>query len=117
MSGHLLEWRRTNNKLVRKHAECPIVDLLVVFSALDHLGWEVIEGAAEGGPPVTGGVYAPAEIANLELAVDAQEEILGLDISVDDVLGVEIGERVGHLIDVDGAASFGEAAVLCELLV
>jgi hypothetical protein len=39
VSGHLLEWRRTNNKLVRKHAECPIIDFLVVLAALDHLGW------------------------------------------------------------------------------
>ena len=36
---------------------------------------------------------------------------------MDDVLGMEIGKCVGHLIDVDGAASFGEATKLCELLV
>jgi len=71
VSGHLLEWRRTNNKLVHEHAECPIIDLLVVLATLDHLGWEVVERAAEGGPPIAGRVYAPTKIANLELAVDA----------------------------------------------
>jgi hypothetical protein len=85
-----------------------------VLAALNHLG--VVEGATEGGPPVTGCMY-PAEIANLELAVDTQEKILWLDISVDDVLGIEIGKCVGHLVDVDGAASFGEVTELCELFV
>jgi len=36
---------------------------------------------------------------------------------VDDVLGMEVGKSVGHLIDIDGAASLGEGTVLCELLV
>jgi hypothetical protein len=36
---------------------------------------------------------------------------------VNDVLGMEIGRCVGHLIDVDGAASFREATILRELLV
>jgi hypothetical protein len=75
--------------------------------ALDHLGREVVKGAAEGGPPVTGGVYASAEITNLELTVDAQEKILGLDIVMDNVFGMEIGQCVGHLVNVDGAALLG----------
>ncbi len=36
---------------------------------------------------------------------------------MDDVLGMEVGKSVGHLIDIDGAASLGEGTVLCELLV
>jgi hypothetical protein len=114
VSGHLFEWGRTDIKLVHKHAECPIIDLLVVLTALDHLGGEVVERAAECGPPVTGRVYAPAD---LELAVDAEEEILGLDIPVNGVFGMEVGKCVGHLVNVDGAASLGGAAVLCELLI
>lgn len=45
-------------------------------------------------------MYAPAEIANLELAVNAEEQVLGLDISVDDMLAVEVGKSVRHLRDV-----------------
>jgi hypothetical protein len=37
-----------------------------------------------------------------------------LDISVHDLLGMEIGKCVGHPIDVDGAALFGEATILHE---
>ena len=36
---------------------------------------------------------------------------------MDDVLGVEVGKRVGHLVDVYGAAPLREGTVLCELLV
>jgi len=77
-----------------------------VLAALDHLGREVVKRTAECGASVAGCVHAPTKIADLELAVDTQEEIFRLDISVDDVLGVEVRKRVGHLIDVDGAAPF-----------
>jgi hypothetical protein len=36
---------------------------------------------------------------------------------MNDVLGMEIGQSVCHLVDVDRAASFGEGTVLCELFV
>ena len=88
-----------------------------MLAAFDHLGGEVVESAAECGAPVTGRMHAPAKIANLELAVDAQEKILGLDISMDDVLGVEVGKSVGHLINVDRAPPLRETTVLCELLI
>ncbi len=88
-----------------------------MLAALDHLGWEIVEGAAEGGAPVTRGVHAPAKVADLELAIDAKEEVLGFDVPVDDVLRVEVGEGVGHLVDINGAAALRERAVLCELLV
>lgn len=88
-----------------------------MFAALDHLGRQVVERAAERGAPIAGRVHAPAEIANLELAIDAKEKVLGLDVSMNDVLGVEVGKCVGHLVDVDRAASLREATVLCELFV
>ena len=88
-----------------------------MLTTLDHLRGKVVERAAECGPAVTGRMYAPSKVADLELAVDAKKEILWLDVSMNDVLGMEIGKSVGHLIDVDGAASLGEATVLCELLV
>ena len=88
-----------------------------MLASFDHLGWEVVERTTEGGAAVARSVHAPAKVADLELAVDTQEKILGLDISVDDVLRVEVGEGVGHLIDVDGAATLREGTVLRELLV
>ena len=37
---------------------------------------------------------------HVELTVYTQEEIVWLDICVDDVLGMEIGKCVGHLVEV-----------------
>lgn len=42
----------------------------------------------------------PPKVADLELAVDPDEDVLGLDVAVDDVLGVEVRQGVGHLGDV-----------------
>lgn len=42
----------------------------------------------------------PAKVADFELAVDADEDVFGLDVPVDDVFGVEVDEGVGHLGDV-----------------
>ena len=57
--------------------------------------------------PVTGAgarrdaeAHRPAKVANLELAIDANEQVLGLDVAVDDVLPVQVAKRVGHLRDV-----------------
>ncbi len=46
-----------------------------------------------------------AKVADLELAVDANEEVLGLDVPVDDVLREEVGEGISHLVDTDGTAA------------
>ena len=88
-----------------------------MLTALDHLRWEIIERAAEGSAPITRRVHAPAKVADLELAVDAEKQILRLDIPVDDVFRMEVGEGVCHLVDIDGATALREGTKLCELLV
>jgi hypothetical protein len=45
-------------------------------------------------------VDGPAKVGELEFAVDAEQEVLGLDVAVDDVLAVQVRERVGHLRDI-----------------
>ena len=60
---------------------------------------------------------APSKVTYLEFTVDSDEEIFRLNIPVDYVFGVEVDEGVCHLVDVNSASSFGEAAVLGELLV
>ena len=88
-----------------------------MFAALDHFRWEIVESAAEGGAPITWRVHAPAKVADLELAVDAEKQILRLDVPVDDVFRMEVGEGVCHLVDIDGTTALREGAKLCELLV
>ena len=60
---------------------------------------------------------APAEVGDLELAVEAEEQILGLDVPVDDVLLVAVIERAGHVEDVLGRFRLGEAELDGELLI
>jgi hypothetical protein len=43
---------------------------------------------------------APTKIAYLELTVDAEEEVLGFNVSVDDVFAVQIRQSIGHLSDI-----------------
>jgi hypothetical protein len=42
-------------------------------------------------------VHGPTKVSDLELAVDAEEEVLRLDISMDNVLPMQIRQSVGHL--------------------
>ena len=60
---------------------------------------------------------APPKVTNLEFTIDSDKEILGLDISVDYVFGMEVDESVGHLVDINSTSTFGKAAILHELLV
>ena len=60
---------------------------------------------------------APPKVTNLEFTVDSDEEILGFNIPVDNVFGVEVDKSVGHLVDVNGTPTFGKAAILHKLLV
>jgi hypothetical protein len=42
----------------------------------------------------------PPEVADFQFAVDADEDVFGFDVAVDDVFSVEVDEGVGHLGDV-----------------
>ena len=83
----------------------------------DHLWWQVVQGAAHGLASVVGSVDRPAEIANLDFTVDADEDVLGLDVPVNDVLPVKIPQRAGHLRNVDSRLPLWEAALPPKVLV
>ena len=104
-------------KLVREHTQRPHVDGGIVVPPFHHLGGQVIEGTAERLPPGVGRVDAPAEIGNLQLALDADEEVLGLDVAVNHVLLVAVHQRPGQRRDVGGGAPLAEPLRLLELLV
>ncbi|KAI9454641.1 hypothetical protein BJY52DRAFT_1224973 [Lactarius psammicola] len=104
--GHLLKWGQANDE--------PSTFSLCLWPSTISGGR--VGDAAEDGALVTQGMHIPAKVADLELAVDAEEEVLRLDVPVDDVLHVEVGEGIGHLVDIDGTAML-RGAVFCELLV
>lgn len=63
-----------------------------------HLGRKVVEGSAEGLAPITGCMTGPAEVGEFDCVIET-EEILRLYVPVDDVLLVDVGERLRDLVD------------------
>ena len=61
-----LEGRVAHEELVAQDAQAPDVDFVVVGEVIDHLGGQVVKSAAEGLPPVIGGVDAPPEVSYLD---------------------------------------------------
>jgi len=62
-------------------------------------------------------MHTPAEIADFDLAVDADEDVLGLDVAVHDVLLMQVLQRAGHLRDVLRGLPLGEFAGFAQVLV
>lgn len=60
---------------------------------------------------------APSEVADFDLPVDADEDVLGLDVPMHDVFLVEVLEGGRHLRYVLGCLGLGEALLLAEMLV
>ena len=56
----------------------------------------------------------PAEIGKLELTIQTDENVLWLDITVDDVLGVAVVDGVGHLDDVASSSLLIEALLITK---
>ena len=121
LDGRVLERRLAAQELIREHAQAPQVDGLAVevllAAGLDHLRGQVVEGAAHGVAAVVGRVHAPAEVRDLDLAVDADQDVLGLDIAVHDVLLMQIFQGGGHLRDVLRGLPLWEARLLAQVLV
>ncbi len=98
--GGRLEGRLADEKLVAEHAQRPEVDLLVVRSIVYHLRREVVERAADGCATRGGRMHRPAKVSDLKVTVDAEQQVLWLDVAVNDLFRVAIAQGVGQLIDV-----------------
>mmetsp|Transcript_33002 Transcript_33002/g.96319 ORF Transcript_33002/g.96319 Transcript_33002/m.96319 type:complete len:227 (+) Transcript_33002:250-930(+) len=65
---------------------------------VNHLGREVIERAAEGLPQVAmRELLTPSEVGELRHATVKQEDVLGLDVTVDNIERVQVVQGAGHL--------------------
>ena len=73
---------------------CPISKLRVSY--LNHLRGQVVESAAHGGAPAAGRVHGPPEVGDLEVTLHVEEEVLGLDVAVDHLHRVAIGQRLDN---------------------
>lgn len=80
-------------------AEGPDVDLGAVLLLLDDLGRHPVGRTDHGGAlgALLGELGAEAEVCDLDVAAGGEEDVVGLDVSVDDVLGVQVHETLACL--------------------
>lgn len=89
---------------------------MTVGPTLNHLRGQVIECAAQCRPTISWCVDRPSKIGNLELAVETDENVLGLEVAVDDVLRMAIVQGMCEGGDVACGARLVEFGTV-ELLV
>mmetsp|Transcript_24980 Transcript_24980/g.60132 ORF Transcript_24980/g.60132 Transcript_24980/m.60132 type:complete len:362 (-) Transcript_24980:88-1173(-) len=112
-----LERRHPHQKLVQEHPQRPRIHLLVVLAPLDHLGGQIVEGAAQRVPTGGRGVDAPSEVGDLNVVVRTQQQILRLDVAMDDVLRMTVLHGRAQVADEARGRAFRELPARRELLV
>lgn len=94
-----------------------MVHALIVHLLLHDLRWEVIQRPAHRLAPISRRVHAPPEICNLQLTIQAYEDVLRLDIPMHDMLGVQVQQRVRHLVYIPRTAAVAKAPLLSQLFI
>ena len=88
-----------------------------MVAPLHHLRREVVERPAQRLAPAVRRVHGPTEVRDLQLALDADEQVFGLDVAVDHVLLVAVQQSLGQRRNVRRRALLAEPLALLELLV
>ena len=76
---------------------CPTAYLLIVLSVLHHFWGQVVESPTHRGSPGRRSVHGPAEVCDLDVSLHTHQKILRLDVSVDDLLAVAVGQGICKL--------------------
>jgi hypothetical protein len=96
-----------------EHAGLELLRLAVVRCADDHVDLRRVGADDRRAVPRA----SEAEVEDLDLAVVLDEDVLGLDVAVDDALGVRLGEAEAGLVDDgDGLRGVQRASKLCHAL-
>lgn len=117
LRGRVLERGLAGEKLIGQDPQGPLVDGVRVIrlpARAYHLGGQVVQCAAQGVPPVARGVDAVAEVGQLQLAAQAEEDVLGLHVAVHDVLAVQVRQGQRDLGDALGRAALREPALALQ---
>ena len=93
-----LERAFTAHQLIRQDAQSPDIALLVVLLSQYQLRRQVKRSATDCVPHTILAIGWPAEVCKLDHVV-AQQNVLGLDVSMDDVVEVQVIKTVCHLVD------------------
>ena len=113
------EWEAMLGDLEQGDAGGPDVGRDSVRLPRDALRGHVVAGADEGAGVALGAELARhAKVAELHVAVAAQEDVARLDVAVDDLLGVEVRQAVEHALgDLPQDLLAGSTAETLDLLV
>ena len=94
------EGRFADEELEGEDAERPMVDTFVVRFVLHHFRRQIVQRAAERFSSGRRGVDGPAEIGDLHLLAQAEQEIFRFDVAVNHLFRMTIDHRVeefGHV--------------------
>lgn len=82
-------------------AQRPDVDFTAVFLLLDDLGRHPVWGADHGGAlaALLGQFGAEAEVGDLDGSAGGEQDVVGFDVAVDDVLAVQVDEALAGLVN------------------
>ena len=117
----IFEWRFTNQEFISQDAQTPQINLFVVrivrTTRLDHLGREVVKGTTHRLATAIRRVNAPAKIGDFDFPVDADEDVFGLNVAVDNMFAVEITQRGGHLRNILRGLPLGKPVLAAQVLI
>mmetsp|Transcript_77581 Transcript_77581/g.240356 ORF Transcript_77581/g.240356 Transcript_77581/m.240356 type:complete len:268 (+) Transcript_77581:2-805(+) len=110
----VVEGRVARQHLEDEDAQGPPVHGAAVALGLDDLRRQVLGCAAES-PGAVLDLLGEAEVRDLHVALAVDEQILGLQVAVDDVLGVQVGEGQDDLPCVELGVRVGQPALPAEV--
>ena len=116
VSAEVLKGRVPADELIREHAQRPVIDLLRMLTTLYHLRRKVVWSSAHGVTTVVGCMDRPTKVGNLNLAVDANEDVFGLDVAVHDALLVDVRDGEAELSEHHAGLVLGETALLRKVV-
>ena len=118
ISAAALKWQITTHEYVEDNAQRPNIALGVVVT-VENLRSHVVWRAGDG-LTFLGAVDALAEpeVDQLQLPVRRQHDVVGLDITVDDALRVQVVQRREQFPHVKDTVLFGEGLIIsiCDLV-
>lgn len=95
-----VEWDPAEEQFIGENADTPNIHFAVIKVRADHF-WRKVERSAALGAPQEGRVYCPSKIANFGSAF-MEKDVLGLDVAVNDVIGVHEIECSACFLDCVG---------------
>ena len=104
------EWRPASKELVSKDSNAPDVNTAVIRTARDHFWWQIIQSTAESVSVVLWSVGAPAKVREFDSS-HAVQNVLRLDVSVYDILLMQVNESLNHLVDVRRSSCLSESFI------